>query len=272
MEGHRSRRPRLIAGVALAATLLAATVGPTRASQDQVGAGVDPSGVTIMIVRWQDEDRVHATATDGGADPTGCDWAVHRAPLGSWPPADLPPWRPDSYLGLLTCNGVGVTVIWVGPHNTVDLAAEARRLVEAYVARVPVPRITVRANPEPGLVGVEAWWWIEGFDGQPIIDRIDALGIGVDVRIDPTTVTWRYGDGTTAPGGRGAAYPQRSDVRHVYLVHGERTVTARLDLVPRYRIDDADWIELPGIPLAARRAYRVREAQAVLTRSLAPVP
>ena len=28
--------------------------------------------------------------------------------------------------------------------------------------------------------------------------RIDALGIGVDVRIDPTPVTWTFGDGAAA--------------------------------------------------------------------------
>ena len=265
MEGHRSRRPRLIA-VALVAVVLGAVGDPAGAAEDSVGGTVDTSGVTITIVAWQGSEQVHATGSNGGDDPTGCDWSIVPAPLGALPPADIPPFRADSWLGLLLCNGVGVEVIWVGPHNTVDLEAEARRRVEEYVARVPVPRITVGANPWPtGLVGLESWFWATGYDRRPIVDRIDALGVGVDVRIDPTPVTWAFGDGTTDIGGLGVAWPQPSPVRHAYRHHGTWTVTGHLDLVPRYRIDGTDWIGLPTIPVEDGLDHRVREAQAVVT-------
>jgi hypothetical protein len=242
--------------------------GPGRAgaSEDPVGGTVDPSGVTITIVRWQGQDRVHATGSGGGADPTGCDWALIRAPLGTPPPADIGPWRPDAYLGLLTCDGVGVELRWVGPGDVVDLEVEARRLVEEYVARVPVPQLTVHANPLPtGLVGVESWFWATGYDGRRIVDRIDALGIGVDVRIDPTEPTWAFGDGGAASGGLGTPYPARSPIRHGYTTHGTRPVTVAFDWTPRYRIDGTDWVPLPSIPVHAGLDYRVREAQAVIT-------
>jgi hypothetical protein len=266
VEGHRRRRAGLTVALALTLAVLAAP-GPAGAAQDSVGAGVDPSGVTITIVRWQGQDRVYATGTDGGDDPTGCDWGVVPPPLGVWPPADLPPRPPDAHLGLLTCDGVGVVVIWVGPHNTVDLAAEARRQVQAYVAHVPVPRITAHSNPQPGLVGFESWFWVEGYDGRPIVDRIEAFGVAVDVRIEPTAVTWSFGDGTSTTGGLGLPYPTRSDIRHGFITHGVRIVHADLALVPRYRIDGTEWLELPPIPLVAERPYRVREAQALITRA-----
>ena len=231
-----------------------------------VTGGVDPSGVTITIVRWQGSDRVHATARGGGDDPTECDWAIVPAPLGALPPADIPPYQPDAYLGLLTCDGVGVEVIWVGPDNTVDLEAEARRLVEEYVAQVPVPRITVHANPRPsGLVGLESWFWATGYDQRPIVDRIDALGFGVDVRIDPTPASWSFGDGSTTTGDLGEAYPNPSSIRHGFTEHGTRPVEAGFALVPHYRIDGTAWIELPSIPVTDALTYRVREAQAVIT-------
>jgi hypothetical protein len=246
--------------------LLIGPAGSAGAAEDVVGGGVDPSGVTITIVRWQGTDRVHATGRDGGGDPTGCEWAVIPAPLGAMPPSDIPPYRPDAYLGLLTCNGVGVEVRWIGPHNTVDLEVEARRLVEEHVAHVPVPAITVHANPMPtGLVGLASWFWATGYDGRPIVDRIDALGIGVDVRIDPTPTTWTFGDGATDSGGLGVAYPARSPIRHVYTEHGQRPVSAAFALVPRYRIDGTAWIELPAIDVTDTRSYRIREAQAVVT-------
>ncbi len=243
--------------------------GPARASEDAVGGHVDPTEVTITIVRWQDQHHVHATGSDGGADPTGCDWSVVPPPLGVWPPADLGPRPPGAHLGLLLCDGVGVEVIWVGPHNTVDLAVEARRLVERYVAQVPVPTLRLGANPAPAaLVGVESWFWLDGYDGRPIVDRIDALGVGVDVRISPTPVSWSFGDGTTTTGGLGRAWPERSTVRHTYQRHGPQRVEASLHLVPSYRVDGGGWEELPAITLAAALDHRAREAQAVI--GLAP--
>jgi hypothetical protein len=235
------------------------------AAEDSVGGTVDPRGVTITIVRWNGSERVHATGAGGGEDPTGCDWAVIPPPLAVWPPADLPPEPPGSHLGLLTCNGAWVEVIWVGPHNTVDLGVEARRAVERYVARVPVPRVEVHPNPRPsGLVGLPSWFWLSGYDGEPIVDRIEALGVQVDVHLEPTPVTWAFGDGQVVDAGLGRAYPARSDVRHTYTTHGTTTVRADLALVPRYRIDGTEWLELPGIALGDQLRYRVLEAQAVI--------
>lgn len=263
MEGHRGRRPLIALAGLLAVVAIAAPAG---AAEDGVGGTVDPSGVTITIVRWQGSDRVHATGPDGGGDPTGCEWAIVRAPLGTPPPADIGPWRPDAYLGLLTCDGVGVRLQWVGDDDVVDLAAEARRLVEAYVAHVPVPQLDLHADPAPfGLVGLESWFWATGYDGDPIVDRIDALGFAVDVRIDPGEVAWAFGDGGTQLGGLGAAYPARSPIRHVFVQHGTRPLTAAFDWRPRYRIEGTEWIDLAAIGVRAARDHRVREAQAVVT-------
>jgi len=260
VEGHRSRRPLIGALVALVAFS-----APAGAAEDSVGGSVDPTGVTITIVRWHGTDRVHATAAGGGGDPTGCDWAIIRAPLGTPPPPDIGPWRPDAYLGLLTCDGVGVELRWVADDEVVDLEAEARRLVEAHVARVPVPRLTVHANPGPaGLVGLASWFWATGYDGEPVVDRIDALGVAVDVRIEPTTPVWDFDDGRSAAVDLGRPPPAPSTVRHGYTGHGRYEVAVAFAWVPRYRIDGTEWIELPRIPVRASLPYRVQEAQAVL--------
>ncbi len=253
------------AGLALLLLGVVVVGCPRPSGAAQVVGGVDPSGVTITIVRWQGADWIHATAAGGGDDSSGCDWAIVPAPLGAMPPVDIGPWRPDSYLGLLTCDGVGVEVMWVGPHNTVDLAAEARRLVQEYVARIPVPDLVVHANPDPGLVGYETWLWATGHDGRAIVDRIDALGFTVDVRIEPTPVVWEFGDGAAVRGDHGRPYPERSSIRHGYTRHGEVRLRASLDLVPRYRIDRTEWIGLDAIGVADALAYRIREAQAVIT-------
>jgi hypothetical protein len=159
-----------------------------------------------------------------------------------------------------------VRLQWVGDGDVVDLGAEARRLVEAYVAHVPVPRLALHVDPAPfGLVGFESWFWATGYDGAPIVDRIDALGFTVDVRIDPGEVVWAFGDGGTQSGGLGEAHPDRSSIRHTFTEHGTRPLTAAFDWRPRYRIDGTAWVELATIPVRAARDYRVREAQAVVT-------
>jgi hypothetical protein len=231
-----------------------------------VDGGVDPSGVTITIVRWQGQDSVHATGAGGGADPTGCDWAIVPAPLGTPPPSDIGPWRPDAYLGLLTCDGVGVRLQWVADDEVVDLGAAARRTVEEYVAHVPVPRLRLHVDPHPtGLVGLESWFWATGYDGRPIVDTVDALGFTVEVRIEPTPVTWAFGDGGSTTGGLGEAYPARSSIRHVFARHGTRPLVASFEWRPRFRIEGVAWETLPAIGVRAARDYRVREAQAVIT-------
>ncbi len=96
MEGHRSRRPRLTVRAAVTVLALVAVAHPAGAAEDSVGGTVDTSGVTITIVRWQGSDQVHATASGGGDDPTGCDWSIVPAPLGALPPADIAPYQPDS--------------------------------------------------------------------------------------------------------------------------------------------------------------------------------
>lgn len=255
MARHRGRG-------ALIALLLVLWGGPADA---QVGGVVDPSGVTITIVRWQGSDHVHAAGAGGGDDPTGCDWAIVPAPLGTPPPSDIGPWRPDAYLGLLTCNGVGVRLQWVADGDVVALDVIARRRVEEFVAHVPVPELTLHTNPEPGLVGLESWFWATGYDGEPIEATVDALGFTVEVRIDPTPVRWTFGDGGTQEGGLGEPYPARSTIRHGFTHHGTRPVTASFDWQPSYRIEGTQWVELPTIPVRATTTYRVREAQAVIT-------
>ena len=259
MEGHRSRLAGLTA-------LVAAVLLLGGRAEAQVDGGVDPSGVTITIVRWQGSDSVYATGAGGDTDPTGCDWAIIPAPLGTPPPSDIGPYRPDAYLGLLTCDGVGVRLQWVDDDEVVDLGAAAREAAASYVARVPVPRLDLHAVPHPmGLVGFESWFWATGYDGRPIVDTVDALGFSVEVRIEPTPVTWTFGDGTSAVGGLGEAYPSRSSVRHTFQRHGTRPLAASFGWRPRYRVDGVAWESLPDIEVRTVRDYRVREAQAVIT-------
>ena len=247
----------------LAVALLVAVGSPVGAGPVDGTSG--QGGVTITIVQWEGQDQVHA---QGGGVDDGCDYALDSGPPGFVPDLDTVGPRPaDAHLAVLTCNGVAVDLVWVGPHNTVDLADAARAAAQRWVQTIPVPSPTIGSSPpDAGLVGLESWFWIaDGPDGS-ITDRVEAFGVGVDVRMVPSAVSWSFGDGHTAQGGAGQPWPARSDIRHAYQQGGTPAVRATQRLEPAYRVDGGAWLALPSIPLSATLDHRVREAQAILTR------
>jgi hypothetical protein len=182
---------------------------------------------------------------------------------------------PGSMLVSVYCDGVFVGNRWVAPGNVVDVDAEARRLVERWVANVPVPAVAIGTSP-PGttITGFETFFWVQGYGGEPITEQLDAFGHPVEVRIEAAEVRWDFGDGREATsGGFGTAYPQRSDVTHVYEVRstsdeapdGTYALTVAFDLVPRYRVDGGPWEQLDAIPVQATEPLAVHEIQAVIT-------
>ena len=187
-------------------------------------------------------------------------------------PASVPA---DAVLVSAYCDGAFVGNRWVSPAAVVDVDAEARRQVEAWVATVPVPRVSIgSAPPATTITGFETWFWVEGYAGEPITERLDAFGHPVEVRIEAAEVRWDFGDGggaTTA--GFGSAYPERSEVAHVYQHRSTSDaapdaaydLAVTFDLIPRYRVDDGPWERLDAIPVRAARPLVVREIQAVIT-------
>jgi hypothetical protein len=135
---------------------------------------------------------------------------------------------------------------------------------------IPVPSVEIRINPGRGLVGVESWFWLEGYDGTPIEDSTDAFGQLVEVEARVKRYEWSFGDDDTiAARTPGRPYPHRSQIRHVY----QRSSVGRPSGYPveitfvfdvRYRVDGGGWVEIPGITRVAETSYRVRESQAVI--------
>ena len=59
--------------------------------------------------------------------------------------------------------------------------------------QIPVPNVDIRINPDRGLVGVDSWFWIEGYDGSPIEESTDAFGqqVEVEARVNALRVVLR---------------------------------------------------------------------------------
>lgn len=271
MTAPRSATAVLAGAVGLGAAWVAApTPAAARPVARDVAGGSGPGGVVITVVEWQGRRTVHAS---GPADP--CHYTLEPGPPGFAPdPATVPPRPPDSYLAVLACDGVAVDLVWVGPHNTVDLGAEAERLARRWVGRVPVPEVAVRSSPpQRGLAGLATWLWLEGADRRDRRATLRAFGVPVHVRMPAGPVSWDFGDGAGHVGGAGR--PGAPDVRHVFTRAsvdrgGPYRITASYSLEPAYRIDGEAWVALPPIVVRAHLDHPVGEAQAVLGGGDAP--
>lgn len=180
----------------------------------------------------------------------------------------------NDMLYLIVCDGQAVGFTW----RPIDPARpQGRPIPPEEVAlhlrdEIPIPQVSVRANPDTGLVGAESWFWVEGYSGQPIADSTDAFGRLVEVEATVTRYDWSFGDGVVfSSDSIGSAYPNRSEIRHTY----ERSSAGMGDGYPvrvnfvfavRYRLGGGPWIDIPGISRGAGFRYSVRETQAVISR------
>lgn len=173
----------------------------------------------------------------------------------------------------LYCDGEYVGLVWrkLDP-NPRRSAISPVEIAERLREEIPIPTGSIRINPTQGLVGAESWFWVEGYDGKPVIHSTDALGIAVTVEARPMEFFWSFGDGTTVvTTSPGVAFPKQSEIRHVFerssaSVPGGYPVEVRFNFAVRYQAGGTDWVELPGITRVATARYQVRESQAVLTR------
>jgi hypothetical protein len=227
--------------------------------------------VRVTVVRVGGENRVASVRGGGGAAQEGCAWSLVYAPELEDAPYGISPGpkpHPDAQFAPLLCDGQIVQPIWVAPDDVVDLDAAAGAEAERYVEDVLGPGVRIGVNPAArGLVGLDSWFWVEGFDGSITNPPISAFGVTIEVRMSSGSVTWDFGDGDSVVGDLGRAYPEESTVQHVHQRDGTFTIAATIDLVPEYRVDGGPWLTLPSLQATAAVVHEVEERQAVITRT-----
>jgi hypothetical protein len=197
------------------------------------------------------------------------EWFEQEAPLH---PGELP-W-------IVRCDNGFFGIVWLpvdtAPADIEIVVVQGDSVEPATVAaelrdHVPVPDIGIGVNPTTGLVAVPSWFWIEGYDGAPIVAS-DTLGdVTVEVEITPTAYRWSFGDGATLDTtSLGQPYPQESDIRHKYeqsslRVGGAFAVTVEITFSARYRVDGGPWQPLDPITRSFTSAYPVQQLQSILT-------
>ena len=136
------------------------------------------------------------------------------------------------------------------------------------------PPSTIRFNPESrGLVGVESWFWVEGYDGAPIVQTFVhpefIPPITVTIELTYQNAIWNFGDGSTKTADLGRAYPAESSVRHAYDRDSGSTpytVTATLTFGARYSVNGGAWIDIGTVERDVTGQHAVVAAEAVRTR------
>lgn len=187
--------------------------------------------------------------------------------------------HPGAAPWIVRCNDEFIGVVWVpintepgdieivvGPGDPIDPASVAQELRD----QVPIPEMTISANPDTGLVALPSWFWIDGYDGTPITASETLGGVTVEVEITPQEYHWDFGDGgtleTLSPG---QPYPAESDVRHTYqqssLSTSVFTVSVEITFAARYRVNGGAWQSLEPIARSFEDAYPVQQLQSVLT-------
>lgn len=76
----------------------------------------------------------------------------------------------------------------------------------------PSPDISIApAPPRPTLVQLWTWFWVPEQQWQPITDSISIRNVTVTVTIEPESVAWDTGEGTTTCDGPGEPWASGSD-------------------------------------------------------------
>ena len=190
----------------------------------------------------------------------------------------------DGYFGIawvpVDAPGDPDVVVEVLPEDAVDPEAVAQSLL----GLVPLPPITVGANPGTGLVAMPSWFWVDGYDGSPLYGS-EALGnTTVEVEITPQRYDWHFGDGGfVSAGSLGRPYPDESDIQHTYeqsslVAGGQFEVRLEITFAGQFRViteeDDGegnivvtvgDWEPLDPMVRSFVAPYPVQQLQSVLT-------
>jgi hypothetical protein len=260
----------------------------TREGKKVEAASVDvasgPQGVTIYIamsgtsagqpaaegvVQTEDRSEPACTATVTNIGHASVGWVREGAAQ-----------NPDSMPWFVRCDNGYAGIVWVpndaGDEPTVvvtdgspgvDPAVFAASLVDL----IPLPPISIRVNPDVGLVAMQSWFWVEGYDGTPLRASRSLGPVTVEVELIPESYRWRFGDGSSLEtSSLGRPYPEQSDVSHTYessslTAGGAYEVVVEITLDARYRVNGGPWLPLDPIVRLFSSDYPVRQLQAVLS-------
>jgi hypothetical protein len=264
----------------LVVTLIGLATPTTAGAAGWADASTDPSGAHVVLGRDRTWAEVPTRPGSGGGTTEVCvrRWVpaageveLRPTPTGDYRaiPIQTPRPGPEYSVYHVWCSDLGgdhyLGSVWLRPEQ---FGVDPRAIAERLVRDLPYPAATIGANPTGrGLTGLASWFWVEGYTAAPVTDTVRAFGLTVSVEAVPASVSWDFGDGTTARGlGLGTPPPGRSDVQHVFETRGGPTVRVRavIRLAVRWRAGAGPWATLDPVTRTAVLDYPVVESRAVL--------
>lgn len=284
MANHRRHSAQLVL-----ICILSLLVGQAVAA-GQAGGGIGWGETRSESVRSAG-DRVHATLIEsvagelrvglggaGGSRTAGgaeCSWNVRVLPALE----EIHLWETAPSEGAIPvqirCGDAIVTDRWVEVADIRDVDAEASAAAQRYVETVLAPSLSLGSSPpENVLVGLDTWFWLDGWDGTPRRTTVTApWGDSIELELSLIDVEWGFGDGSpTLRGGLGEPYPAESSIRHLYEVRstsrhspdGAYHLTATVHIAVRYWYDGDGPFSVPSLSTTHLAPVVVRQVQSVL--------
>ena len=146
-------------------------------------------------------------------------------------------------------------------------------------ASVPRPTITVRMNPEIGMVNLPTWFWAEGYRGQDLYatrtwPSPPFVPTMITVRYSVRHYIWNFGDaGLLTTRSLGQPYPTESDIQNAYAWSSERREPGGLfrgALIVVWKVEysanGGPYTALPDATMRVEWSHQVRELQPVVIR------
>jgi hypothetical protein len=163
---------------------------------------------------------------------------------------------------------------------------------------MPWPKISIGINPNPGIVALASWFWIQNYSGQPLTNSgtvsethqecrtvsdgiTSALechdvtnSITVDTRAEPTSYEWVFGDGRANsdqtypnPKGLGRAYTDPNTPSPVawsyefssYGYPDGFPITVEVTFQAEFRANGGAWAELQSVKRTYHGNHVVRQ-------------
>lgn len=143
-------------------------------------------------------------------------------------------------------------------------------------ADVELPAVTVRMNPDTGLVNVPTWFWAEGYRGQDLVAARSWSApyepTTIEVRYSVKRYIWNFGDGGQIESkSLGQPYPAASEIANAYG-WSSRTEPGgvfhpglAIEWDVEYRVNGGAPQSLPSITRAYPAIYPVQELQPIIT-------
>jgi len=229
------------------------------------------------------------TETGGGG------YAFGGTAIGGW---TFPNIDPTQLAGAAGNDSVAVTTGWaaIGPVPQIDPWSVAR----SAESEAPLPRISLKVNPDPGRVALPSWFWLEGYnggvitwsktehashtecrlnEGVPECHSVDD-SVTVNLQATPRLYEWTFGDDVDNYAsfrdaqGLGRAYTDPntpSPVAHAYHMSsikyfkdGGYPLELRVTWAAAFSVNGGGSQGLPDVSQTYTARYQVRQIQSIV--------